>query len=272
MQNLSDPDTELDEFFEELGATSAEVAPVARRRRPQLFTNMADTFEAFGRDPEALQADDREVAADARGGDRVVPRPAPVPGRLRRPLGAAAPGGRRSCRGRCPRSTPRSRSARRCCRARRAERETSRTSSTRSTTSPADPSTLLALRDLDDARRGPARCSSSSRRTRRSATTAIYFLHPLGEHQSQVQNGPTGGGTVLSQGVKLVNQSQPYNYGTTLELAPGRHPAGQEPDRRDRRRGQPAAPALRHGPYRPRSTRRATPTARPASAATSTGR
>jgi virulence factor Mce-like protein len=55
MRNLSDPDTELDRFFLELGRTTGQVAPVADVQA-RLFTTMADTFEAIGRDPAALKA------------------------------------------------------------------------------------------------------------------------------------------------------------------------------------------------------------------------
>ena len=55
MRNLSDPSTELDEFFKQIGRTSAQVAPVARIQA-ELFSNMADTFEAIGRCPSCLQA------------------------------------------------------------------------------------------------------------------------------------------------------------------------------------------------------------------------
>jgi virulence factor Mce-like protein len=55
MRVLSDPDTELDEFFRQIGRASAQVAPIARVQA-ELFTNMADTFEAFSRNPRALQA------------------------------------------------------------------------------------------------------------------------------------------------------------------------------------------------------------------------
>jgi virulence factor Mce-like protein len=54
MRNLSDPSTELDEFFKQLGAAARQVAPVADVQA-QLFVNMADTFDAFSRDPEALR-------------------------------------------------------------------------------------------------------------------------------------------------------------------------------------------------------------------------
>jgi phospholipid/cholesterol/gamma-HCH transport system substrate-binding protein len=55
MANLNDPSTRLDEFFKQIGRTSAQVAPVARVQA-ELFSNMADTFEAIGRNPDALRA------------------------------------------------------------------------------------------------------------------------------------------------------------------------------------------------------------------------
>lgn len=54
MENLSDPETELAGFFRGLGRAAGEAAPVARTQA-ELFTNMADTFEAFSRNPTALQ-------------------------------------------------------------------------------------------------------------------------------------------------------------------------------------------------------------------------
>src|SRR3954451_18689925 len=46
MKNLSAPDTHLDEFFKQIGRTSAQVAPVARQQA-ELFANQADTFDAI---------------------------------------------------------------------------------------------------------------------------------------------------------------------------------------------------------------------------------
>ena len=54
MENLSDPETELAGFFRGLGRAAGEAAPVARQQA-QLFTSMADTFDAFSRNPSALQ-------------------------------------------------------------------------------------------------------------------------------------------------------------------------------------------------------------------------
>ena len=55
MRNLADPKTRLDRFFKELGDAARVVAPLSQTQA-KLFTDMADTFEAFSRDPEALKA------------------------------------------------------------------------------------------------------------------------------------------------------------------------------------------------------------------------
>jgi virulence factor Mce-like protein len=54
MQNLSDPRTKLDQFFKQIGRTSAQVRPVARLQA-EVFTLMADTFEAIDNSPQALR-------------------------------------------------------------------------------------------------------------------------------------------------------------------------------------------------------------------------
>jgi virulence factor Mce-like protein len=54
MTNLSDPRTKLDQFFKQIGAVSAQVAPVARVQA-EVFSEMADTFAAFSRCPSCLQ-------------------------------------------------------------------------------------------------------------------------------------------------------------------------------------------------------------------------
>ena len=54
MNNLADPDTQLTRFFDELADAARIVAPVSRQQA-DLFTSMADTFEALGRDESALK-------------------------------------------------------------------------------------------------------------------------------------------------------------------------------------------------------------------------
>jgi ABC-type transporter Mla subunit MlaD len=55
MRNLNDPRTGLKDFFKSVGETSAQLAPVARVQA-ELFTRMADTFDAVSRCPGCLQA------------------------------------------------------------------------------------------------------------------------------------------------------------------------------------------------------------------------
>ena len=55
MANLADPETELDEFFRQIGRAAAQVAPVAEVQS-RLFSEMADTFAAIGRNPDTLRA------------------------------------------------------------------------------------------------------------------------------------------------------------------------------------------------------------------------
>ncbi|HEX8053951.1 MAG TPA: MlaD family protein [Thermoleophilaceae bacterium] len=55
MTALSDPNTRLNQFFRATARFSGEIAPVARQYS-ELFGNMATTFEALGRDENALRA------------------------------------------------------------------------------------------------------------------------------------------------------------------------------------------------------------------------
>jgi virulence factor Mce-like protein len=54
MRNLSAPETDLDSFIKELADTARVVAPVSEQNAA-LFTSMATTFEALGRDEGALK-------------------------------------------------------------------------------------------------------------------------------------------------------------------------------------------------------------------------
>jgi virulence factor Mce-like protein len=72
MRNLSDPDTELDEFFKQAGRTSAQIAPVATTYAA-LFGNMATTFEALGRSPDRLAAMIRKTPPTLDAGIRSFP-------------------------------------------------------------------------------------------------------------------------------------------------------------------------------------------------------
>ncbi len=52
--NLANPQTQLPAFFKELGDAARIVAPISQTNS-RLFTTMADTWEAFARDEEALR-------------------------------------------------------------------------------------------------------------------------------------------------------------------------------------------------------------------------
>jgi virulence factor Mce-like protein len=54
MANLNDPATDLPDFFRSLDTTARVVAPVSKINA-HLFTTMANTFDAFSRDPQALK-------------------------------------------------------------------------------------------------------------------------------------------------------------------------------------------------------------------------
>ena len=54
MATLAEPDTDLDSFVRELADAARIVAPVSQQQAA-LFTSMADTFEALGRDEGALK-------------------------------------------------------------------------------------------------------------------------------------------------------------------------------------------------------------------------
>ena len=89
MRNLSDPDTDLDRFFVELGGSAAQVAPVAEIQA-RLFSKMADTFAALVEDPEALQQTIERSPPTLAASIDSFRATAAVPRRLRRPGGPAA--------------------------------------------------------------------------------------------------------------------------------------------------------------------------------------
>ena len=171
MRNLSDPDTELDQFFLQMGRAAAQVAPVARTQA-LLFTDMADTFAAISADPRALQetiekgaptmdvaissfrvqqpflADFADLSARLRPAAQELPRSLPA---INSAFKVGTPV--------LPRTV--------------ALNEHLERAFNEADDLFENPNTLLALKDLDAPRsRSPARRSSTSRPTRRSATTS----------------------------------------------------------------------------------------------------
>ncbi|HMJ94716.1 MAG TPA: MlaD family protein [Thermoleophilaceae bacterium] len=227
MRNLSDPSTELDQFFLQMGRASAQVAPVARTQA-LLFTDMADTFAAISANPRALQ-DTIEKGAptmDVSIHSFRVQRPfledfTDLSARLR-PAAAQL-----------PRSLPAINSA--------FEVGTPvlpRTVELNDNLEKAfneandlfeNPNTLLALKDITTAVTVSRPALEYIAPYQTVCSYFNYFMHPLGEMQSVVQTGATGGGTVLNQNMKLPNSHQQNNYGTSTSSRPWDILANQKP-------------------------------------------
>ena len=243
MRNLSDPDTELDQFFLQMGRASAQVAPVAQTQA-LLFTDMADTFAAISANPRALQdtiekgAPTMDVSIDSF--------------RVQRPfmvdftdLSARL----RPAAEQLPRSLPAINSAFKV-----GTPVLPRTVELNDNLEKAfneandlfeNPNTLLALKDLTTAVTVTRPALEYIAPYQTVCSYFNYFMHPLGEMQSVVQTGPTGGGTVLNQNMKLPNSHQQNNYGELHRLAAVGHPAGPEAAGREGPAGQPAVPPVR---------------------------
>jgi virulence factor Mce-like protein len=227
MRNLSDPRTELDQFFLQMGRASEQVAPVARTQA-LLFTDMADTFAAISANPRALQdtiekgAPTMDVSIDSF--------------RVQRPfmvdftdLSARL----RPAAQELPRSLPAINSAFKV-----GTPVLPRTVELNDNLEKAfneandlfkNPSTLLALKDLTTAVTVTRPALEYIAPYQTVCNYLSYFIHPLGEVQSVVQTGPTGGGTVLNQNVKEVNTDQQNNYATSASSRPWDILEGQKP-------------------------------------------
>ena len=249
MQNLSDPRTDLNQFFRALGRASAEAAPVAQAQA-EVFTHMADTFEAFVREPESLRQtiEKSPPTLDVSTESLSVQRPfledfADLSARLR-PAAQELPRSLPAINAAFRVGTP------------ILPRTVELNENLEDSFNALDdlfqsPGTLLALRDIRTALAAGRPALTFIAPYQTVCNYTVYFLHPLGELQSQVQNGPTGGGTVLSQGVKLVNQSQPFNYGTTISSRPPDIPQGMNPIGAVDSEGNPLHRLYATGPYPP---------------------
>ncbi|HEV3377720.1 MAG TPA: MlaD family protein [Thermoleophilaceae bacterium] len=223
MENLSDPRTELRNFFPALGAAAAEAAPVAEVQA-RLFGQMADTFAAMSRDPDALRETIEEspptlaVATDSfRVQTPFLARFADVsrelePGaeQLRRSLPlvndalqAGVPAFRRTPElgGRLEELFV-------------ALEDLSE-----------NPSTLIALRDLRRAVQGTRPAVEFVAPYQTVCNYFTYFFNPLGTHQSS----PVPGGAAQRILAKLAGGRQENNLGTTESTHPVDVPADEDP-------------------------------------------
>lgn len=202
-ENLSDPATELRNLFPGLGRAAAEAAPVAVQQA-QLFGEMADTFEAFSRNPDAL----RDTIAEGPATQAV----SIASFRVQRPFLAdfADLSARlRPAAQELPRSLPPLNSALRVGTPvlRRVPRLTADLAGLFGSLEDfgRNPNTTQAIRQLDQTVTvaGPGVRFIAPYQT--VCNYASYFLVPLGTHISQ----PGGGGTTQRVLLKMANRTQP---------------------------------------------------------------
>jgi ABC-type transporter Mla subunit MlaD len=210
-RNLADPRTELDQFFLQIGRASAQVAPVAHTQAV-LFTDMADTFAAIARCPVCLQQTIERSPPSLDAAIRSFPVQrgfytdfADLSHRLR-PAVAELPRSLPAINTAFKVGTP------------ILPRTTKLNARLESAFSAAEslfenPNTLLALKDIRTALHVTKPALQFIAPYQTVCNHFVYFIHPLGELQSQVQNGPTGGGTDLVNNVKLPNNQQENSQG-----------------------------------------------------------
>jgi virulence factor Mce-like protein len=232
MRNLSSPKTELKNFFPSLGAAAAEAAPVAKVQA-RWIANMATTFAAISRDPEALRetisespptlqaatesfrvqtpflARFAEVSRELQPGTALLPHTLPL---VNDALQAGVPAFR---------ETP--------------ELGRELEDLFRAAEDLGDnPNTLLALRDLRTAVHVTKPAIKFVAPYQTVCNDFVYFFNPLGTHQSSV----VPGGAAERILAKLVDTQQPNSLGTTESTHPVDVPRDQDPQ------AEPAKQAL----------------------------
>jgi hypothetical protein len=223
MRNLSDPKTELKGFFPGLGAAVAEAAPVAQVQA-RLFGEMATTFAAIGRDPQALRETIEETPPTLQAATESFRVQTPFLARF-----AAVSRDLQPAAAQLPRTLPLVNDALQA--GVPAFRQTPELGEDLEELFVAaedlgdNPSTLLALRDL---RKGvqvtrPALEFVAPYQT--VCNFLVYFFNPLGTHQSAV----VAGGTTERILAKLVDTQQENSLGFTESTKPVDIPQGQDP-------------------------------------------
>jgi virulence factor Mce-like protein len=227
MRSLADPNTHLDQFFLQLGRTVAQVAPVARTNAV-LFTEMADTFAAISRDPQALQAtiEKSPPTEDVAISSFRVQRPfladfADLSRRLQpavRQLPVSLPAINRALAVGTP-VLPRTVGL----------NNDLRDLSGELLKRFKDPTTLLTLQDLNAALTVTRPAIEYIAPFQTVCNYAGYFFTGLSDHMSSIS--PDRSGTVQTQGVKLVSLFQPNGYGTitssrNVDILPGQKARG----------------------------------------------
>jgi virulence factor Mce-like protein len=223
MRNLSDPETEIRNLFPALGAAAAEAAPVAQVQA-RWFAEMATTFAAISRDPNALRETIEEspptlaaatesfrvqtpflarfasVSRDLQPGAAQLPRTLPL---VNDALQAGVPAFRQ---------TP--------------ELGERLEDLFRAAEDLGDnPSTLLALEDLRKAVQVTKPAIKFVAPYQTVCNYLVYFFNPLGAHQSAT----VPGGTSERILAKLVDTQERNSLGSTESTHPVDVPTDQDP-------------------------------------------
>ena len=220
MRTLADPETDLDNFFRQLGGAAGQVAPVAEVQA-RLFTNMADTFAAIGANPAALQAtiEKSPPTEDVAISSFRVQAPfladfADLSRRLR-PAAAEIPRSMPAINDAfqvgtpvLPRTVPLNEELQQVLEELDEVFE--------------NPNTLLALEDLNTAVTVATPALEFIAPYQTVCGYSTYFLNALGEHQSFT----TLGGTVQNQNLKFPNLEQPNTFANTENGRPWDIPIG----------------------------------------------
>jgi virulence factor Mce-like protein len=244
---LNDPDTQLKDFFPQLGETVAQLAPVAKINA-DLFANMATTFQALSADPRALQETIEKSPATLDTAVRSF--------RVQQPFLADATDLSRRLRPavqQLPRSLPLINSAFKVGTP-VLPRTVALNKRLNGTFSALDhlfsnPNTLLAFHDLRTTLTVTKPALQFVAPYQTVCNYWNYFVFPLGEHQSQVSSL---GGTVQNQGVRFPNMLQANSLGNfqasrPVDTLPGVDPTNQNADpttQVDRLYAQPQQPAI----------------------------
>ena len=243
MATLNDPSTDLAGLVRNLGAVTAQVAPVAPQAA-ELARTGADTFAALNRSPQALADTIAATPPTLAVGTRALRRSRPVVAqtailfRKLRPVTRELPATLPPISDALNVGTPvlkRSLDL----------SERLRTTSVALRDLIRDPNTVRSLGNLRTAVALLKPTLSFVAPYQTVCNYANYFFHPLGEHQSQ----PAPGGNAQQQLVRTVNLAQPNTLGQTFssrpwDLQPGQSAHGATFD------GQPAGRPMAP-PYQP---------------------
>ena len=243
MATLNDPGTNLSGFVRNLGAVTAQVAPVANTAA-DLARNGADTAAALNRSPQALADTITDTPPTLAVGTRALRRSRPVVAQTAILFGKLRPVTRE-----LPETLPPVSDALRV--GTPVLRRSVDLSGRLRTTSLAlrdlvrDPNTGRSLGQLRTAVALLKPTLNFVAPYQTVCNYANYFFHPLGEHQSQ----PAPGGNAQQQLVRTVNLAQPNSLGSTFssrpwDLQPGQSAHGATFD------GQPAGRPMAP-PYQP---------------------